>query len=259
MKRKLYAILLAGCMVFSLAACGGTDSSETSSVDEGTQTEAETQETEQEDAVSAETKEEIATEQNTESSAEASSVLIAYFGRWGNTEFPENVDATTSASIVIDNEGNLMGTTEVVAGYIQQAAGGDLHLIQTAEPYPEDYDTVVSQNHQEQEDGYLPELAGIVENMDQYDTVYIGYPVWATSLPQAVVSFLNQYDFSGKTIIPFCTHGGYGSGDTYESIQELCTEATVLEGYAVSASDVADAETEVPDWIAGLGITEMTE
>lgn len=255
MKRKLYAILLAGCMVFSLTACGNTDSSETSSADRA-QTEAEMQEAEQEDAVSVEAEEETATEQNTEPPAEASSVLIAYFGRWGNTEFPDSVDATTSASIVLDSEGNRMGTTESIARYIQQTVGGELHLIQTAGSYPEDYDTIVSQNYQEQEDGYLPELAGIVENMEQYDTVYIGYPVWATSLPQAVVSFLSQYDFSGKTVIPFCTHGGYGSGDTYERIQELCPEATVLDGYAVSESGVAEAEAEVQDWIAGLGFTE---
>lgn len=140
--------------------------------------------------------------------------LIAYFSRLGNTPFPDGVDAAASASIVVGKDGQLQGTTEFIARMIGKNTGGELHLIQTAEEYPADYDATVDQNHKEQEENFMPQLKNAVENMEQYDTIFIGYPVWATTIPQAIKSFLSEYDFSGKTIIPFCTNAGYRHIDT---------------------------------------------
>lgn len=112
-------------------------------------------------------------------------ILIAYFSRWGNTNYPADVDASTGASIIINN-GNRRGTTQVVADYIQTAVGGDVHLIETSAPYPVDFDDVRDLNHSEQENGTRPALKSRIGNMAQYKTVFIGYPVWATTVPQAI-------------------------------------------------------------------------
>ena len=117
-----------------------------------------------------------------------SKTLIAYFSRWGNTEYPADVDASTGASIQIRN-GNKYGTTEVVAQYIQSAVGGDIHLIETANRYPVSFDDVRDLNHAEQAAGTLPTLKSKIENMAEYETVFIGYPVWAVDVPQAIKSF----------------------------------------------------------------------
>ena len=114
-------------------------------------------------------------------------ILIAWFSRWGNTNYAADVDATTGASILVD-KGTRRGTTEMVARYIQTAVGGDLHLIETSEPYPTEFDDVRDQNHAEQAAGTLPALKNRIENMDQYDIVFIGYPNWALDVPQAIRS-----------------------------------------------------------------------
>lgn len=180
-------------------------------------------------------------------------ILIAWFSRWGNTNYAADVDATTGASILVD-KGTRRGTTEMVARYIQTAVGGDLHLIETSEPYPTEFDDVRDQNHAEQAAGTLPALKNRIENMDQYDIVFIGYPNWALDVPQAIRSFLSSYDLSGKTVVPFCTHDGYGAGRTYNSVKEEATGANVLEGIAIEATDVPSAESQVQDWLERIGI-----
>ena len=113
-------------------------------------------------------------------------ILIAWFSRWGNTNYAADVDATTGASILVD-KGTRRGTTEMVARYIQTAVGGDLHLIETSEPYPTEFDDVRDQNHAEQAAGTLPALKNRIENMDQYDIVFIGYPNWALDVHKQYV------------------------------------------------------------------------
>ena len=180
-------------------------------------------------------------------------ILIAWFSRWGNTNYPSDVDATTGASIIVDN-GTRRGTTEVVARYIQTTVGGDLHLIETSAPYPTEFDDVRDQNHAEQAAGTLPALKNRIENMEQYDVIFIGYPNWALDVPQAILSFLSAYDFSGKTVVPFCTHDGYGAGNSYRSVQNAVSDANVLEGIAIEARNVPSSESQVQDWLERIGI-----
>lgn len=184
-------------------------------------------------------------------------ILIAWFSRWGNTNYPTDVDASTGASIIIDN-GTRRGTTEMIARYIQNAVGGDLHLIETSEPYPTDFEDVRDQNHAEQAAGTLPELKQQIEYIDQYEIIFIGYPNWALDVPQPILSFLSSYDFAGKTVVPFCTHDGYGAGSTYTSIRNAVPGATILDGIAIEATDVTSAESQVQDWLRQIGI-ERTE
>lgn len=102
---------------------------------------------------------------------------------------------------------------------------------------------------------YLPELKDSGLDMNQYDVVFVGYPVWASTIPRAIHSFLNKYDLSGKTVIPFCTHNGYGSGNSYGTIAGLCPDATNLSGLAVAAADVKNAGSSVENWLNGLQLS----
>lgn len=184
--------------------------------------------------------------------------LIAYFSLGRNSGNFETADATTSASIVIDNN-TRYGTTEYIANLIQQQVGGDLYSIETVEPYSQDFDEVINQNHSEMADDYLPELIGETLDISQYDTVYIGYPIWATTIPRAIYSFLNQYDLSGKTVIPFCTHNGYGKGNSETVVSNLCPQSDVLMGIAIDSRNTLTSQENVEEWLDQLGMIESKE
>ena len=182
---KRFAVLfLAAVLSFSLAACQGQEE-ELLEISETVTSPAETQ-----------GQEELAeTAESAETAEPENNILIAYFTLGRNAEYDANIDASTSASLVLDGE-ELVGTTEYVARRMQAYVGGDLHLIQVTEPYPADFDAVVDQNHEEADAGILPELVASDLDVSQYDTVFLGYPVWATSAPQAIFTFLSQYDLS---------------------------------------------------------------
>lgn len=129
------------------------------------------------------------------------------------------------------------GNTKAVAELIQEKVGGDLVQIETVEKRPRDYQKEVEQNAQEQENEILPELITTIPDFDKYERIFVGTPTWNMTLPQAVVSFLDSYDFNGKTIIPFNTHGGYGVGSTFSQISANTKGANVLEGYTVKGGE----------------------
>ncbi|MDE6852431.1 MAG: Ig-like domain-containing protein [Lachnospiraceae bacterium] len=193
----------------------------------------------------------------------ADNVLIAYFSLSENTssskeEQSGSLDAVSSASVVTDGE-NAYGNTEYIAKLIQDKTGGTLHQIQTKETYSTDFDEVIDQNHAEMNTSSLPELKDSDLDISQYEIVFIGYPVWSSTIPRAIHSFLNQYDLSGKTVIPFCTHNGYGSGNSYRTIASLCPDATNLDGLAVPAVDVKEAGSSVESWLDGLDLSFRKE
>lgn len=133
-------------------------------------------------------------------------------------------------------------------------AGGDLFSIRTSVVYPADGGELIDYAAQEQEENARPELTTHIENLDGYDTIFIGYPNWWADLPMAVYSFLDEYDFSGKTIIPFNVHNGSRFSRTIQTIQELEPDATVVEdGFTVSEQTVADAAEDVAAWLEDLG------
>lgn len=129
------------------------------------------------------------------------------------------------------------GNTKAVAELIQEKVGGDLVQIETEEKRPTNYQKEVEQNVQEQEREVLPELTTIIPDFEKYERIFVGTPTWNMALPQAVVSFLDSYDFNGKTIIPFNTHGGYGAGSTFSQISSNTKGANVLEGYTVKGGE----------------------
>lgn len=246
MKRMLW-ILLTAMLSVSFTACGSED-------DPSQRVNEQTADTVLTEESLAET-EQILESENLKQIEPKRNVLIVYFSRWGNTDFPSDIDATTSASIVAEQD-TRYGTTEYVANMIADEIGGDLHRIETVTPYTADFEELRDVNHDEMAQNYFPELKESNLDISAYDTVFVGYPVWATSVPQAVLAFLNEYDLSGKTVIPFCTHDGYGAGNSYQEIAEASHAAVSLEGIAIQAQDVPDAKDTVANWLKDIGMAD---
>lgn len=163
--------------------------------------------------------------------------LIAYFSREGNNY--------VSGKIV-----NLpIGNTKVVANTIQEMTGGDLFRINTVKSYPEDYTETTDMAKKELHENARPELSSHVDNMDYYNVIFLGYPNWWGTMPMPVFTFLEEYDFSNKTIIPFCTHEGSGLGRSENDIVKLCPKAILLKGLAIHGSSVSAAKTDVTNWL----------
>ena len=183
------------------------------------------------------------------SEIDGSNILIAYFTAAENS----GVDAIASASYTTI-DGQAVGRVRAVADMIQEHVGGDLFSIRTAEVYPTDGGELIDYAAQEQDENARPELTSHIENLDQYDTIFIGYPNWWADLPMSVYSFFDEYDFSGKTIIPFNVHNGSRFSRTIQTIEELEPNATVIEnGFTVSEQAVADASGDIAAWIEELG------
>lgn len=182
-------------------------------------------------------------------------ILIAYFTWADNTsvEDPSSVDPTidapSSASILPP------GDTARLAGWIQQEVGGDLHSIITEEPYSSDYDDCLDRAIDEQDRGIRPALSSSVSNMDDYDIVFLGYPNWWYSCPMAILTFIEENDLSGKTIIPFCAHGTGGLASSLRDIKAaLPSDCTVLKEFDVYRADVRSAQSDVQAWLRDLDL-----
>jgi len=148
------------------------------------------------------------------------------------------------------------GNTHEIANQIHKSVGGDIFQIQAVKPYPDDYDAVVQQARQELDSGYKPALKTKIENIKSYDLVFIGYPIWWGTFPAPVKTFLSEYGFSGKTIVPFCTHEGSGLGRSVSDISKFCSKSTLLDSIAIWGRDVKSAQNEVSEWLHKIKITK---
>ena len=254
MKKKLRYGLLPAALALTLTACSGAGEAETTAAP------TEAQETAGSEASEA-SEEEAAASESQETEAEAggagseagSNILIAYFSMPEDIEL-EGIDANSGASVVV-RDGEALGNVQYIAQIIQENTGADVFRIETVQQYPLDHDPLVDQAAAEQDEEARPELASHLENADQYDIIFLGYPNWWGDMPMPLYTFLEETDLSGKTIIPFCPHGGSGFSRTEETIAELQPEAQVSEdGFAISRNDVADCEEEVVNWVNGLGL-----
>lgn len=180
-------------------------------------------------------------------------ILIAYFSYGENAEIPNGVDASASASIQPAEDG-MTGNTGLVAREIQKAAGGDLFSIRTVTPYPSSYDDTVAKGREEQQQNARPALSSHIEDPASYDVIFLGYPNWWGGMPMALYTFLDEYDLSGKTIIPFCTSGGSALSDTVEAIRAAEPNAVVLDGFHVSDSSAARSGNSVDQWVKSLNL-----
>ena len=172
-------------------------------------------------------------------------ILIAYFTPAENS----GVDAISSATLTTWNKED-MGAAEVLANMIHNHTKSDLFSIRTENNYPLEYNELADYAKDEQDNNVLPVLTSHIDNLDQYSTIIVVFPDWWYTMPQAVYSFFDEYDFSGKTIIPCSTHAGSGLAGSPKTIRELEPNATVIDdGFTVAASRVTNAEDDVIAWV----------
>lgn len=258
--RKAVSILLLCSTLFALSACGTGKVEE--SAGGGLK---DTQE-----ALSEESAQEISENIAKTESYTGSNILIAYFTWADNTNVEDKdaavqsalshydsvgdsadydgVDATTSASVLPP------GNTAQMAEWIWQRVGGDLFSITVTEPYSSDYDECLDRAADEKAEDAGPPLKSRVENMDSYDIVFLGFPNWWYTVPMAVHSFVEEYDWSGKMVIPFVTHGTGGLASCIDDLEEALAPATIMEPIGVYMDDIKSAQPEIQEWIAGLNI-----
>ena len=141
------------------------------------------------------------------------------------------------------------GNTRGIAREIQRQTGFDLFEIEPIPAYSDDYNTVLMQAQRDQHAQARPEIAGLPENMDDYDTILLGYPNWWASIPMPIASFLEQYDFAGKRIIPFCSHGGGRFGQSLTAIAKLAPESNMGQGLSIHYSGGSRLSEDVAEWL----------
>lgn len=233
MKKKVLNIILILAVLASLTACGdnkGTDGGSANSANN--QSDSSDKSSKAGPSVSKDGK-----------------VLVAYFAVAENSD----VDAVSSAS-VSDVDGETKGRMTALAEMIQEKTGGDLFSIKTSVKYPGDGEKLVEFAQKEQDDDARPELTFHIDNLDDYSVIFIGFPTWWYDMPQILYSFFDEYDFSGKTIIPFNSHNGSQFSGTIETIQELEPDAAVItDGFTVNERDVPEAKNDIDEWLSDLG------
>ncbi|RZK82378.1 MAG: flavodoxin [Pedobacter sp.] len=152
--------------------------------------------------------------------------------------------------------------TKAIAEIIQKNVGGKLVSLELEKPYPENYKAIVDQVASENTNGYMPPLKTKVDSIEKYDIIFIGFPTWGMQLPPPMKSFLRQYNFKGKTLVPFNTNAGYGIGSTFQTVKDMASSSTILEGFSIQGGKERDgiyfvmkgekekeAQTEVLRWL----------
>ena len=177
-----------------------------------------------------------------------SNILVAYFSWADNAILAEDVDAVTSPSVVPP------GNVQQLAGWVQEATGGDLFSIRVTEPYPSDWDECLARANSERGEDARPELAENLGSLDGYYTIFLGYPNWWYGVPMALLSFLESQDFSGKQVYLFCSHGTGGLARSVEIIGEAIPTAQISDNiFDCYEEDAAMSESEIKAWIEELG------
>ncbi len=254
--KKLTSLLLSAIFILSLAACGNSNSNNgqnaagdteitTSATETASTSEDNTTETTETESSADDTESD---NQNTQS--ENNNILIAYF----SVMETDGADTVAGASRVASGE-DLLGNNQYIAQLIQQETGGELFQIETVQSYPTTHDALLDFAYEEKAQNARPELSTKIENLDNYDVIFLGYPNWNADLPMPLYTFLEEYDFSNKTIIPFTTHGGSGFSGTVQTISQLQPNANIIsEGLSISRDDVSTAESDVVNWVKGLNL-----
>lgn len=222
--KKLTSIIIIFALLLSFAACSNSTNNEDSALRQqrGEESSVQTEETTDQNDSS-----EIAV-QNAEPTETGSKSLVVYFSWSGNTKN--------------------------VAEAIQMQTNSDIFEIVPEVPYSDDYNTVVDLAQEEQRENVRPAIADSIENIDDYNVIYVGYPNWWGDMPMILYTFFENYDLSGKTIAPFCTSGGSGLSNTVNEIKELEPNAAVTEGLHIGSSSASSPDNAVSNWLAELGL-----
>lgn len=226
--KKLISILMALAMIMVLAACSGSD----------------------EEATVTDTAEKtVAASASSNKSALEGKTLVAFFTARNNAEVKSGADALSS-STQATVDGTTYGNAELLAKYATEYTGADVFSIETVDQYPVEYTPATEVAQEEQNENARPKLKETVANMDQYDNIILIYPMWWGDMPMGVWTFLESYDFAGKTIYPISTHLGSGMGSSESTIEKLAKGADVKDGLDVSGSSVTGAEADVQSYLS---------
>lgn len=227
--KKIISLIMAGMMIFTLTACANSTEPDNAVQN----TEQSSIAPEEENQIKSENESSKLEESETTELKEQSSCLVVYFSQTGNTE--------------------------TIAGMIAEHTRGKLFHVETVTVYPDEYNDLIEVAKEEQDNDERPELASAIEDMDRYQTVFIGFPNWWGTMPMAMFTFLESYDFAGKMVIPFCTHEGSTLGRSESDIAALIPEAKLQKGLAVRSSNVDSAEDDVVSWLEELGFESLAD
>lgn len=233
--KKIAVVLLSLLMIIGLVACSGNANQSGQPSSEGTSSKESTssavESTSSEEAENIESTAPAESESETPATSQGSNILVAYF--------------------------SATNTTEGVAEHIANGLNAELYEIVPEQPYTSadlDWNDNDSRSTIEMNDpNARPEISGSVENMDQYDVVFIGYPIWWGEAPRIISTFMESYDFSGKTIVPFCTSGGSGIDSSAANLEQLTSGAQWLEGRRLNGSD---SQEKIMEWVNSLGLDQ---
>ncbi len=234
--KRFAALILTGILLLTFAGCGNSGNAPSGSTEESKTSGIADNNTSASTASGG--------NNSTENTEGGSKMLVAYFSLAGE-----------QYGVGVIEEGN----TSIIAHMIAEQTGADLFEIKAVNPYPTSHSELLDVSRKEMSDKARPEIADTVDNMDDYDTVFIGYPNWWGDMPMIVYNFLESYDLSGKTIVPFCTHGGSGLSGTERTIGNI-TGGTMADGFAIAGTtaqnDRDTAKSKVTEWLREGGFVE---
>jgi len=166
-------------------------------------------------------------------------ILIVYYSRKGQNYWAGSIKNLPK------------GNTAVAAEFIQKATGGDIFEIDTVNPYPEDYTACINQAKAELRSKARPEIKKYLDSIEKYDTIFVGFPNWWGTMPMCMFTFLEHYDFGGKTVIPFCTNEGSGMGSSEKDLKKVCKGADLKPGLSITGNRVNQMESQIKTWASG--------
>lgn len=264
MVKRMLSLFLAISMALAFSACG-TAENQAATSSQSAQSGAAGAQQEALDSDSPEAEEESPSDHAAEAepagaapsetnSDRTGNVLVAYFSWADNAVLADDVDAVASPSVIPP------GNVQQLAGWVQEETGGDLFSIRVTDPYPSDWDECLTRANQERGDNARPELVENVDNLEQYDTVFLGYPNWWYGVPMALLSFLEQNDLSGKEVYLFCSHGTGGLANSVELITEAAPGAVLSENiFDCYEEEASSSEDAIRDWVNSLGYSRPAE
>ena len=231
--KKVFSILMVLTLLFSLAACSNNGANEESSSP-----------TQQSSNQSSTPTEESNSQSDSSQPVEESN----------NSSDSSTPTETGSKSLVVYFSWS--GNTENVAKSIQSQTDSDIFEIVPASPYSDDYDTVVDLAQEEQRNNARPAISGKIENLGQYDVIYVGFPNWWGDMPMILYTFFDSYDLSGKTVALFCTSGGSGLSNTVNEVKSLEPDATVTARLHIGSGSSSNPDNAVSEWLNDIGLAK---
>ncbi|AWK51043.1 flavodoxin [Clostridium beijerinckii] len=249
--KKLFTFMITCVLLFSFGGCSKTGTSSTDNLKSDSSDTAK-QGTDSVSSQSEASKESASSSKPNAPTEKGSKTLVVYFSMPETTDPNNMTKAEDDSTVVID--GKVLGNTQYMAYVIQENTGADIFRIEPETPYPTDHTNLVDLAAEEQKKNARPVIKSHIDNIEQYDTIFLGYPNWWGDMPMILYSFLDEYDLSGKTVIPFNSHGGSGFSNTISSIAKLEPNATVnKKGYTVSRNKVEEDAPNIISWINDLG------